>query len=119
MKCLKQIDAQRVGSICIDSSTYLSMSDVFKMNNLISDIHHILLGKRAFVGKYRNDERKNIAIKFCAAEDCLIGTASCCGEKAYQMLPIKDLETEDFAWCYIDLLSCLAHNIRCKRSINC
>ena len=26
---------------------------------------------------------KSIAVKFCETEDCIIGTASCCGEKAY------------------------------------
>lgn len=114
MKCLNQIDAQQVGSICIDSNSYLSISDMFKMNNRVSDICKILSGKRTFVGKLRNDDSKSIAVKFCETEDCIIGTASCCGEKAYQMLPNKDLLTKDFAICYIDLLSHLAHNLRCK-----
>lgn len=118
MKCLNQIDAWRVGSICIDSNTYLSISDVFKMNNLISDIRNILFGKRAFVGRLRNDISKNIAVKFSETGGCLIGIATCCGEKAYQMLPIKDLKTEDFAWCYIDLLNYLANNIRCKIALS-
>lgn len=118
MKCLNQIDAQQVGSICIDSNTYLSISDVFKMNNLIQDIRNILFGKRAFVGKLRNDISKNIAVKFSETEGRLIGIATCCGEKAYQMLPIKELETKDFAFCYIDLLSYLAHNIRCKIALS-
>ena len=118
MKCLNQIDAQQVGSICIDSNTYLSIYDVFKMNNLIQDIRNILLGKRAFVGRLRNDISKNIAVKFTETEGCLIGIATCCGEKAYQMLPINDLETKDFAFCYIDLLSHLAHNLRCKIALS-
>ena len=118
MKCLNQIDAQQVGSICIDSNSYQSMSDVFKMNNLVSDICKILSGKRTFVGKLRNDDSKSIAVKFCETEDCIIGTASCCGEKAYQMLPNKDLLTKDFAWNYIELLSHLAHNIRCKIALS-
>ena len=118
MKCLNQIDAQQVGSICIDSNTYLSIYDVFKMNNLIADISNILSGKRAFVGSLRNDIGKNIAVKFSETEDYLIGIATCCGEKAYQMLPIKELETKDFAFCYIDLLSHLAHNIRCKIALS-
>ena len=118
MKCLNQIDAQQVGSICIDSNTYLSIYDVFKMNNLIQDIRNILFGKRSFVGKLRNDISKNIAVKFSEIEGCLIGIATCCGEKAYQMLPIKELETKDFAFCYIDLLSHLAHNIRCKIALS-
>ena len=118
MKCLNQIDAQQVGSICIDSNTYLSISDVFKMNNRVSDIRNVLFGKRVFVGKLRNDISKNIAVKFSETEGCLIGIATCCGEKAYQMLPIKDLETKDFAFCYIDLLSRLAHNIRCKMALS-
>ena len=118
MKCLNQIDAQGVGSICIDSNSYQSMSDVFKMNNLVSDICKILSGKRTFVGKLRNDDSKSIAVKFCETEDCIIGTASCCGEKAYQMLPNKDLLTKDFAWNYIELLSHLAHNIRCKIALS-
>lgn len=118
MKCLNQIDAQQVGSICIDSNTYLSIYDVFKMNNLIQDIRNILFGKRAFVGRLRNDNGKNIAVKFSETEGCLIGIATCCGEKAYQMLPIKELETKDFAFCYIDLLSHLAHNLRCKIALS-
>ena len=118
MNCLKQIDAQGVGSICIDSNSYQSISDVFKMNNLVSDICKILSGKRTFVGKLRNDDSKSIAVKFCETEDCIIGTASCCGEKAYQMLPNKDLLTKDFAWNYIELLSHLAHNIRCKIALS-
>ena len=118
MKCLNQIDAQQVGSICIDSNSYLSISDMFKMNNRVSDICKILLGKRTFVGKLRNDDSKSIAVKFCETEDCIIGTASCCGEKAYQMLPNKDLLTKDFAICYIDLLSHLAHNLRCKIALS-
>ena len=118
MKCLNQIDAQQVGSICIDSNTYLSIYDVFKMNNRVSDICKILSGKRTFVGKLRNDDSKSIAVKFCETEDCIIGTASCCGEKAYQMLPNKDLLTKDFAICYIDLLSHLAHNLRCKIALS-
>ena len=118
MKCLIQIDARQVGSICIDSNTYLSIYDVFKMNNLIQDIRNILFGKRAFVGRLRNNIGKNIAIKFSETEGCLIGIATCCGEKAYQMLPIKDLETKDCAFCYIDLLSHLAHNIRCKIALS-
>ena len=118
MKCLNQIDAQQVGSICIDSNTYLSIYDVFKMNNLIQDIRNVLFEKRAFVGKLRNDISKNIAVKFSETEDYLIGIATCCGEKAYQMLPIKELETKDFAFCYIDLLSHLAHNIRCKIALS-
>ena len=118
MKCLNQIDAQQVGSICIDSNTYLSIYDVFKMNNLIADIRNILSGTRAFVGSLRNDIGKNIAVKFSETEDCLIGIATCSGEKAYQMLPIKELETKDFAFCYIDLLSHLAHNIRCKIALS-
>ena len=118
MKCLNQIDAQQVGSICIDSNSYLSISDMFKMNNRVSDICKILSGKRTFVGKLRNDDSKSIAVKFCETEDCIIGTASCCGEKAYQMLPIKELETKDFAWNYIELLSHLAHNIRCKIALS-
>ena len=118
MNCLKQIDAQGVGSICIDSNSYQSISDVFKMNNFVSDICKILSGKRTFVGKLRNDDSKSIAVKFCETEDCVIGTASCCGEKAYQMLPNKDLVTNDFAWSYIDLLSRLAYNIRCKNALS-
>lgn len=118
MKCLNQIDAQQVGSICIDSNTYLSIYDVFKMNNLIQDIRNILFGKRAFVGRLRNNIGKNIAVKFSETEGCLIGIATCCGEKAYQMLPIKELETKDFAFCYIDLLSQLAHNLRCKIALS-
>ena len=117
MNCLKQIDAQGVGSICIDSNSYQSISDVFKMNNFVSDICKILSGKRTFVGKLRNDDSKSIAVKFCETEDCVIGTASCCGEKAYQMLPNKDLVTKDFAWNYIELLSRLAYNIRCKKAL--
>ena len=118
MKCLIQIDARQVGSICIDSNTYLSIYDVFKMNNLIQDIRNILFGKRAFVGRLRNNIGKNIAVKFSETEGCLIGIATCCGEKAYQMLPIKELETKDFAFCYIDLLSHLAHNLRCKIALS-
>lgn len=118
MKCLNQIDAQGVGSICIDSNSYQSMYDVFRMNNLVSDICKILSGKRTFVGKLRNDDSKSIAVKFCETEDCIIGTASCCGEKAYQMLPNKDLVTKDFAWNYIDLLSRLAYNIKCKNALS-
>ena len=118
MNCLKQIDAQGVGSICIDSNSYQSISDVFKMNNLVSDICKILSGKRTFVGKLRNDDSKSIAVKFCETDDCIIGTASCCGEKAYQMLPNKDLVTKDFAWNYIELLSRLAYNIRCKKALS-
>lgn len=118
MKCLNQIDAQQVGSICIDSNSYLSISDMFKMNNRVSDICKILSGKRTFVGKLRNDDSKSIAVKFCETEDCIIGTASCCGEKAYQMLPNNDLLTKDFAWNYIELLSHLAHNIRCKIALS-
>ena len=118
MKCLNQIDAQQVGSICIDSNTYLSIYDVFKMNNLIQDIRNILFGKRAFVGRLRNNIGKNIAVKFSETEGYLIGIATCCGEKAYQMLPIKELETKDFAFCYIDLLSHLAHNLRCKIALS-
>ena len=118
MKCLNQIDAQQVGTICIDSNTYLSIYDVFKMNNLIQDIRNILFGKRAFVGRLRNNIGKNIAVKFSETEGCLIGIATCCGEKAYQMLPIKELETKDFAFCYIDLLSHLAHNLRCKIALS-
>ena len=118
MNCLKQIDAQGVGSICIDSNSYQSISDVFKMNNFVSDICKILSGKRTFVGKLRNDDSKSIAVKFCETEDCIIGTASCCGEKAYQMLPNNDLLTKDFAWNYIELLSHLAHNIRCKIALS-
>ena len=118
MKCLIQIDTRQVGSICIDSNTYLSIYDVFKMNNLIQDIRNILFGKRAFVGRLRNNIGKNIAVKFSETEGCLIGIATCCGEKAYQMLPIKELETKDFAFCYIDLLSHLAHNLRCKIALS-
>lgn len=118
MNCLKQIDAQGVGSICIDSNSYQSISDVFKMNNLVSDICKILSGKRTYVGKLRNDDNKSIAVKFCETEDCIIGTASCFGEKAYQMLPNKDLVTKDFAWNYIELLSRLAYNIRCKKALS-
>ena len=118
MKCLNQIDAQQVGSICIDSNTYLSISDVFKMNNRVSDIRNVLFGKRVFVGKLRNDISKNIAVKFSETEGYLIVIATYCSEKAYQMLPIKDLETKDFAFCYIDLLSHLAHNIRCKIALS-
>ena len=118
MKCLKQIDAQSVGSICIDSNSYLSISDMFKMNNRVSDIRKILSGKKTFVGKLRNDDTKSIAVRFCETEDCIIGTASCCGENAYHMLPNKELETKDFAWNYIDLLSRLAHNIRCKLALS-
>ena len=118
MKSLQNIDAQVVGSICADSSTYCSISDVFKMNNLVSDICKILSGKRTFVGKLRNDDSKSIAVKFCETEGCIIGTASCCGEKAYLMLPNKDLLTKDFAWNYIELLSRLAYNIRCKKALS-
>ena len=105
---------QMVGSICADSSTYCSISDVFKMNNLVSDIRSILSGKKTYVGRLHGDNSKNIEIKFHKTEVSLIGVASCCGEKAYQMLPIKEMEATNFAWCYIDLLKCLAHNIRCK-----
>lgn len=118
MKCLNQIDAQGVGSICIDSNSYQSISDVFKMNNLVSDICKILSGKRTFVGKLRNDDSKSIAVKFCETEDCIIGTASCCGEKAYQIASTEYLRTKDFAFCYIDLLSRLAFNIRCKKALS-
>lgn len=118
MKCLDQIDAQLVGSICVDSSIYESIFDVFKMNNLVSDICKLISGKRTYVGKLRNDDSKNISVKFCETEDCIIGTASCCGEKAYQMLANKGLGTKDFAWCYIDLLSRLAYSIRCKKALS-
>ena len=118
MKCLNQIDAQQVGSICIDSNSYLSISDMFKMNNRVSDIRKILSGKKTFVGKLRNDDTKSIAVRFCETEDCIIGTASCCGENAYHMLPNKELETKDFAWNYIDLLSRLAYNIKCKNALS-
>lgn len=118
MKCLKQIDAQGVGSICIDSNSYQSMSDVFKMNNRVSDICKILSGKRTSVGKLRNDDTKSIAVKFCETEDCIIGTASCCGVKSYQMASTEYLRTKDFASCYIDLLSRLAYNIKCKNALS-
>ena len=118
MKCLKQIDAQSVGSICIDSNSYLSISDMFKMNNRVSDIRKILSGKKTFVGKLRNDDTKSIAVRFCETEDCIIGTASCCGENAYHMLPNKELEAKDLAGNYIDLLSGWAHSIRCKIALS-
>ena len=118
MKCLIQIDARQVGSICIDSNTYLSIYDVFKMNNLVSDIRSILSGEKTYVGRLHDDNSKNIEIKFHKTEVSLIGVASCCGEKAYQMLPNKDLLTKDFAWNYIELLSHLAHNIRCKIALS-
>ena len=118
MKCLNQIDAQGVGSICIDSNSYQSMYDVFRMNNFVSDICKILSGKRTYVGKLRNDDSKSIAVKFCETEDCIIGTASCCGEKAYQMASTEYLGTIDFASCYIDLLSRLAYNIKCKNALS-
>lgn len=114
MKSLQKVDAQMVGAICIDSNTYCSISDVFMMNNLVSDIRNILSGKKVHVGRLHSDNSKNIEIKFHKTEISLIGIASCCGEKAYQMLPIKELETINFAWCYIDLLERLAHNVRCK-----
>lgn len=103
-----------VGSICVDSTTYRSIADVFKMNNLVGDIDKILSGKRTFVGTLCNDERKNVSVKFFQREDALIGIASCCGEKNYRMLQGEEWGTADFAWCYIDLLSGLAYNIRCK-----
>lgn len=118
MNCLKQIDAQGVGSICIDSNSYQSLSDVFKMNNLVSDICKILSGKRTYVGKLQNDDSKSIAVKFCETEDGIIGTASCCGVKSYQMASTEYLGTKDFASCYIDLLSRLAYNIKCKRTLS-
>ena len=118
MKSLQNIDAQVVGSICADSSTYCSISDVFKMNNLVSDIRSILSGEKTYVGRLHDDNSKNIEIKFHKTEVSLIGVASCCGEKAYQMLPNKDLLTKDFAWNYIELLSHLAHNIRCKIALS-
>lgn len=114
MKSLQNIDAQVVGSICADSSTYCSISDVFKMNNLVSDIRSILSGEKTYVGRLHDDNSKNIEIKFHKTEVSLIGVASCCGEKAYQMLPIKEMEATNFAWCYIDLLESLAYNVRCK-----
>ena len=92
MRSLQNIDAQVVGSICADSSTYCSISDVFKMNNLVSDIRSILSGKKTYVGRLHGDNSKNIEIKFHKTEVSLIGVASCCGEKAYQMLPIKEME---------------------------
>ena len=64
MKSLQNIDAQVVGSICADSSTYCSISDVFKMNNLVSDIRNILSGKKTYVGRLHVDNSKNIEIKF-------------------------------------------------------
>lgn len=64
MRSLQNIDAQVVGSICADSSTYCSISDVFKMNNLVSDIRSILSGKKTYVGRLHGDNSKNIEIKF-------------------------------------------------------
>ena len=84
------------------------------MNNLVSDIRSILSGEKTYVGRLHDDNSKNIEIKFHKTEVSLIGVASCCGEKAYQMLPIKEMEATNFAWCYIDLLESLAHNVRCK-----
>lgn len=55
MRSLQNIDAQVVGSICADSSTYCSISDVFKMNNLVSDIRSILSGKKTYVGRLHGD----------------------------------------------------------------
>lgn len=52
MRSLQNIDAQVVGSICADSSTYCSISDVFKMNNLVSDIRSILSGKKLMSEDY-------------------------------------------------------------------
>lgn len=118
MKHLEQIDADRVGSFCIDSNSYLSMYDVFKLNNFVSDLSKILSGKRTIVGHLLGDKSKSISVKLYETKDYLIGRASCCGEKAYQMLSIKELETKDFAFCYIDLLSKLAYNIRCKKVLS-
>ena len=118
MNCLKQIDAQGVGSICIDSNSYQSISDVFKMNNFVSDICKILSGKRTIVGYLLDDKSKSVSVKFYETEDYLIGTASCCGIKAYQMLSIESLGTYDFAMNYIELLSKLAYNIRCKKALS-
>ena len=73
MKCLIQIDARQVGSICIDSNTYLSIYDVFKMNNLIQDIRNVLFEKKAFVGRLRNDISKNIAVKSCTTIVHMVG----------------------------------------------
>lgn len=86
MNSLQKVDAQMVGAICIDSSTYCSISDVFKMNNLVSDIRNILSGKKTYVGRLHSDNSKIIEIKFHKTEVSLIGIASCCGVKAYQML---------------------------------
>lgn len=68
MRSLQNIDAQVVGSICADSSTYCSISDVFKMNNLVSDIRSILSGKKTYVGRLHGDNSKNIEIKFHKTE---------------------------------------------------
>lgn len=118
MKYLEQIDADRAGSFCIDSNTYLSMSDVFKMHNFVSDLNKILSGKRTIVGYLLDDKSKSVLVKFYETEDYLIGTASCCGIKAYQMLSIESLGTYDFAMNYIELLSKLAYNIRCKKALS-
>ena len=118
MKSLKQIDPQCVGSICIDSTSYCSIFDVFNMNNLISDIRNILTGKRTIVGKIRNDDSKKISIRFCEAKDNLIGIASSCGIKVHKMIQLNGCDTTDFAWCYIGLLDSLARNIRCKMALS-
>lgn len=114
MKSLQKVDAQMVGAICIDSTTFNSVSDVFEMNNMIQDIDKIILGKRVLVGKLIDEPSERISVKFYEIENYLIGIARCCGEKTYQMLQTNDIGTNEFAWCYIDLLADLAKNIRIK-----
>ena len=84
------------------------------MNNLVCDGPRSHAREKTYVGRLHDDNSKNIEIKFHKTEVSLIGVASCYGEKAYQMLPIKEMEATNFAWCYIDLLESLAHNVRCK-----
>ena len=62
MRSLQNIDAQVVGSICADSSTYCSISDVFKMNNLVSDIRSILSGKKTYVGRLHGEIVKTLKL---------------------------------------------------------
>lgn len=111
---LLNIDSESVGSICIDSTTYKAISDVFDMENRVCNISSVLSGKRTVVGKLHSKVEWKLVMKLNKVENYIIGIAKCYGIQVYKSLNNCNVDTNDFAWFYIDLLNDLAQNVRAK-----
>ncbi len=103
------------GSICADSTTYASLSDVLHLKNLLSDIDRLFREGEAVIG-HLIGKKHQIVARLYKNDDCSCIFRVCCDKMEIWNICYSD-NIDDMAWAYIDMLSQLASNLRIRNMV--